>query len=82
MSRSSFIRYVDDYVCLDDNEDTCFKSLRNLVKPIELINEGEGTEIQYLNIKVYIDDHKLYTKYFFKETTSLANFNSIVDKEN
>ena len=81
LSRERFMRYIDDYVCLDDEEGNTFKELSKLVRPLELLKEMEGSQVQFLNTIVYLDKGRLCTKHYFKDNAVLNDYRSIIEKK-
>ena len=80
LSRDNFHRYVDDYICIEKSYKV-FEILMNCLAPLELLKEGEGMNVQFLNAEIYIEDGRLYTRYHMKASCTLPDFRSIMQRK-
>jgi hypothetical protein len=73
---------VDDYICLEnENTSKVLNILSILVEPLELIKYSQGNKVQYLKTISFIEEGKLFYKFFFKDSCILSDYRSIQRKE-
>ena len=55
--------------------------LKEGLKPLDLLIEEEGNEVQFLNSKVMLFENRITTKWYCKPTMKLCEFGGIVSRK-